>query len=50
MSIRLCEASGLLQVAFSRSIQRQDIDKNWGEIDKKYWTELRGDLTLEADR
>jgi hypothetical protein len=41
----LSPASGLRKVA----AERLAIDKNCGEIEKKYWTEVRGDFTLEAE-
>lgn len=42
--------TGLLQVTVRRCSFAGAIDKNCGEIEKKYWTEVRGDSTLEADR
>jgi hypothetical protein len=50
MSIRLRAVTGLLKVTACISIHAGDIDKNWGEIDKKYWTAVAFDFTLEADR
>jgi len=50
MSIRLRAVTGLLQVTVRRCNFAGAIDKNCGEIEKKYWTEVRGDFTLEADR
>jgi hypothetical protein len=50
MSIRLRAVTGLLQVTVCRSSSAVAIDKNCGEIEKKYWTEVRGDFTLKADR
>lgn len=48
MSIRLHQVTGFLEV--TASLGDGAIDKNWGEIDKKCWTEVCGDFTLEADR
>ena len=48
MSIRLHQVTGFLEV--TASLNDGAIDKNWGEIDKKYWTDTCGDLTLEVDR
>ena len=50
MSIRLFAETGVLKVTVCISSCAVDIDKNCGEIEKKYWTEVRGDFTLEADR
>lgn len=50
MSIRLRAVAGLLRVTVCHIVAAGDIGKNCGEIEKKYWTEVRGDFTLEADR
>lgn len=50
MSIRLCSETGLLKVTVYISSCAVDIDKNCGEIEKKYWTAVAFDFTLEADR
>jgi hypothetical protein len=31
-------------------VERLVIDKNWGEIEKKYWTEPASGFTLNSDR
>jgi hypothetical protein len=50
VSIRLLEGAGLLEVTTGPPINEGAIDKNWGEIDKKCWTGVCGDFTLEADQ
>jgi hypothetical protein len=39
MSIRLRAEAGLFQVTAHDSLKGGAIDKNCGEIEKKYWTE-----------
>jgi len=49
MSIRLCSETGLLKVTVYISSCAVDIDKNCGEIEKKYWTETRSGFTLNSE-
>ena len=46
MSIRLQSESGRHEVTNQEFV----IDKNWGEIEKKYWTLVDLSLTLKVDR
>jgi hypothetical protein len=50
MAISLREVTGSPQGDYLPSLNSQAIDKNCGEIDKKYWTQDREDFTLEIDR
>ena len=47
MSIRLSGEAGF---PTETSAIDSAIEKNWGEIGKKCWTRVRGNLTLESDR
>jgi hypothetical protein len=49
MSIRLRAVTGLLQVTACRRNFVEAIDKNCGEIGKKYWTETRYGFTLKSE-
>ena len=49
MSIRLRAVTGLLQVTVRRCSFAGAIDKNCGEIEKKYWTKVRSGFTLNSE-
>jgi len=44
------ESPDALRKPSSLLLNERGIDKNWGEIDKKCWTEIVGDFTLKSDR
>ena len=49
MSIRLRAVTGLLPVTVCRCKFAGAIDKNCGEIGKKYWTETGSGFTLNSE-